>query len=432
MKQFLLMALMFFSVLAKGQEPARTKAFVKKFTDEKFTACRKMMNDEMKKTVSLVQMKLIWNSLEKQFGTFEKTAWLSTETNGESVVSQYSFILKNAAFTLQVSENAGGKINGFYVKPGGYQMPDYAANVKFGKENVVITTDTFNLPGEILIPLQQQKPPLVILVHGSGPNDRDETIGPNKIFYDLALGLAANGVATLRYDKRTKVYKSLYDSIPFDLYAETIADAINAVKVARKSDIIDTSRIVVLGHSLGAMAAPYISNHSDAIGTVMMAGPFRSLADIIPDQYEYIASSDGKISKAEKKQIAKVKQNALRIKQYNYDSLTPPKDLVGYWWGSFFKSELFYSATYQIPRGEKPLLILQGSRDYQVTADKEFTELQHLCDERNNCLTVLYPGLNHLFIYGEKESLPAEYFIPGNVDERVIKDIAVWVKSLGK
>ena len=90
--------------------------------------------------------------------------------------------------------------------------------------------------------------PGVVLVHGSGPNDRDETIGPNKPFRDLAWGLATRGIAVLRYEKRTKRHRLKMALLANSLTVkeETIDDAVAAVTTLHAVEEIDASRIFVL------------------------------------------------------------------------------------------------------------------------------------------------------------------------------------------
>src|SRR5213596_1729423 len=99
----------------------------------------------------------------------------------------------------------------------------------------------------------------VLLVHGTGPNDRDETIGPNKPFRDLAGGLASRGIAVLRYDKRTKAYSAEYAKKgSISIREEVIDDALAAIAFLRSQPRIDKERIFVIGHSLGAILVPEI------------------------------------------------------------------------------------------------------------------------------------------------------------------------------
>jgi fermentation-respiration switch protein FrsA (DUF1100 family) len=76
---------------------------------------------------------------------------------------------------------------------------------------------------------------------------------------------------------------------------------------------------------------------------------------------------------------------------------------------------------------KRPILILQGGRDYQVTSE-DFQGWKDSLSSRENVQFRLYPKLNHLFIEGERRSTPAEYEVPGHVAETVIEDIAAWIK----
>ena len=101
--------------------------------------------------------------------------------------------------------------------------------------------------------------PAVILVHGSGPNDRDETIGPNKPFKDLAWAVASRGVAVLRYEKRTKQHSAKLASVrAFTVKEEVLDDAMAAFVLLRTTEGIVPNASFVLGHSLGGMLVPHI------------------------------------------------------------------------------------------------------------------------------------------------------------------------------
>jgi hypothetical protein len=101
----------------------------------------------------------------------------------------------------------GNKITGlFFVLSGTYKPPPYADSSKFEEREISIGKGIWSLPGTLSLPKGVGFFPAVVLVHGSGPHDRDETIGPNKPFRDLANGLASRGIAVLRYEKRTKQY----------------------------------------------------------------------------------------------------------------------------------------------------------------------------------------------------------------------------------
>ncbi|MBO2517903.1 MAG: hypothetical protein CW338_11660 [Clostridiales bacterium] len=115
------------------------------------------------------------------------------------------------------------------------------------------------LPGTLTLPAGEGPFPAVILVHGSGPSDRDESIGALKPFRDLAQGLAERGIAVYRYDKRTWVYPvQCAADHGVTLMDETADDAAAAVRLLAEQEAVDPERVFVLGHSLGATAVPAV------------------------------------------------------------------------------------------------------------------------------------------------------------------------------
>ena len=150
------------------------------------------------------------------------------------------------------------------------------------------------LPGLLLVPHSDAPVPGVVLVHGSGPQDRDETIGPNKPFRDLALGLVAQGIAVLRYDKRTFASGSamVLSGRPITVEEETVADALAALDSLRAVPGVDPARVYLLGHSLGGYLAPRIAARDGKLaGVVILAGNTRPLEDLIVEQLDYLAAN---------------------------------------------------------------------------------------------------------------------------------------------
>lgn len=204
-------------------------------------------------------------------------------------------------------------------KAAAYQPPSYAVPLMFSEQEVTVGASTdWPLPATLTLPTGAGPFPVVVLVHGSGPNDRDETIGPNKPFQDLAQGLASQGIAVLRYDKRTRVYPSKLASFPkLTVKEETIDDALAAVALLRQTEQVDQKKIFVLGHSLGGMLVPRIgvADQGTIAGFIVFAGATRPLEDEWVRQYQYLYGLAGELSPRQKSEIDGYKQQAARIKQ---------------------------------------------------------------------------------------------------------------------
>jgi hypothetical protein len=272
-----------------------------------------------------------------------------------------------------------------------------------------------------------------VLVHGSGPNDRDETVGANKPFRDLAWGLASKGVAVLRYEKRTKEHADTYKTKghgELTVKEETVDDAVSAAAQLRATEGIDPKRVYVLGHSLGGMVTPRIAKADPQIaGLIILAGATRPLEDMIIEQTRYLMSLKGTPSADEAAKLAELESAVAKIKKLTSADVASPAAILGappsYW------LDLRQYDPPTVAQGLKlPMLILQGERDYQVTA-VDFDRWKSALGGRPAVTFKLYPTLNHLLIAGDGKSTPAEYEKAGHVAEAVVADIAEWIVGLG-
>jgi pimeloyl-ACP methyl ester carboxylesterase len=268
----------------------------------------------------------------------------------------------------------------------------------------------------------------VVFVHGSGPNDRDETIGPNKIFADIAHELAKKGIASLRYDKRTYVIKTTGDtSIPHSgFYDVVIEDAVSALRLALRT-VPEGDRVFLLGHSLGAWLAPEIAGRVPQVaGVIMMAAPAKPLEDIVLEQFKYLYKRNG-YTCAERKEIHKLKKkvrNVKKIDRYLAEKTVPELPLVND--TAFWRDAFHYNALKAAGKITMPILILQGGRDYQVTPDN-FELWKQTYGNKKNFEFIFYDNLNHIFHEGEGKSYPEEYNNAGVIPAKVMSDIATWI-----
>lgn len=302
--------------------------------------------------------------------------------------------------------------------------------MQFTEREITIGEAPIALPGLITLPVGARSVPLVVLVHGSGPNDRDEAIGPNRPFRDLAHGLAARGVAVLRYDKRTRAHPMSFANTAFTVREETIDDALAAIRLARTIPEVDPRRVVLAGHSLGGMLAPRIAAMDGALaGAVLLAGASdESLPDMVDRQLAYLKTLAGADTAAIGAQERALAPGLARVRALTPADSADPTPLLGapaaYWLDLAAYEPLAVAKALTIP-----LFVLQGERDYQA-GNRGFDRWKAEFGTRSQVTFRMYPDLNHLFMSGTGPGNPAEYGTPGRVAQEVIDDIAAWTRAL--
>jgi len=306
-----------------------------------------------------------------------------------------------------------------------WHRPAYSREDAFTQREVTVGSDEWKLGGAITMPVGKGPFPGVVLVHGPGPNNRDEEIYSNRIFRDLAEGLASRGIAVLRYDKRTLTYGDKMGDMAFTIEQETVADAVRAIGVLRSQPEVAANRIYVLGHSLGGYAAPRIAARDGKLaGLIFLSANARPIEDVALDQNDYVAHLDGNPSPQVQQRLDALKAEVARVK--NLQPGTPPPQVLMGLPGVYLLDLKGYDPAEQARQLTIPLLFLQGGRDFQITS-KDFGLWKAGLAGRSNASFQEYPALNHLFISGEGKPGPSDYLNQGNVDPSVIVDIATWI-----
>jgi dienelactone hydrolase len=384
----------------------------------------------LKQALPVKTLTATWQSVLAQRGEFKAQVAVRKETVPTYTAVFVTVQFAKAVLDIKVVFNAKNEIAGLFFQPVPTDRAGKRQVLSAGviEKNVSIKCQEWTLPATLALPAQTGQYPAVILVHGSGPQDRDETLGANKPFRDIAWGLAQKGIAVLRYDKRTFVYGERAFMNSVTVREEVIDDVGAAIALLNKTSGIKQDQIFVLGHSLGGMLIPKIALHAQTVkGLIVMAGPCRPLEDLILEQSVYLCGLDGSISAEEQSYLGLLKKQVAKVKSPELAKTTAPTELLLGAPASYWLDLRAYNPALTAQKVKQPLLILQGERDYQVTL-VDFNMWREALTKQNEVDFKLYPGLNHLFIFGEGKPHPGEYEVPGQVDKKVIDDISIWVK----
>jgi uncharacterized protein len=356
---------------------------VTQFIQEDFEAVVQSLDESLRQQLPVEKLQATLQALVASVGKFKEQVGAHTFQIPSADLVIVTCAFANASLDINVAFNEQDKIVGLTITQVGgveqqytvvYETPAYVSQDLFTEREVQIGKDEWVLPGTLSVPLGDGPFAAVLLVHGSGPNDRDETIGPNKPFRDLAWGLASQGIVVLRYDKRTKVYPEKMRELVNTLTVkeEVIDDTLNAVSLLRSIPEVDSQRIVVLGHSLGGFLLPRIGAADSGIaGLIVLAGLCRTFEDTILDQFSYIYSLSGTLSAEQQKQLDELKKQVALVKSPDLSLSTPASDLPlgvspAYW------LDLRGYHPEEIARGlQQPMLILQAEGDYGRFPDLE-------------------------------------------------------------
>lgn len=400
---------------------------------EKYAELSAMFSDTMKQSVTLEFLQQQVSAELKEFGKPEDIGGVILAEEGTNSLVSFPVRFSNTSIHVQFTFNQSGQIAGMYFRPPNkplpalWKRPSYSKPESFRERELTVGNDKWKLGGTLTTPVAKERVPGIVLVHGPGPNDRNESIFALRIFQDLAEGLASRGYAVLRYDKRTKVYGEEMSESSYTLEEETVEDAVRATALLRKQPEIDPNRVYVMGHSLGGYASPRIAARDRKLaGLILMAGLARPVEDASLEQSDYLVHLKGEPSRNDQARLNQLKAEADKVKTLDPKGDNPPilMGLPAAW----LLNLRGYAPPAEAKRLGIPMLVIQGERDFQVTM-KDFALWKSALGGRDNVTFHSYPGLNHLFIAGEGKSTPVEYHNSGNVAPQVLEDVANWLSG---
>ena len=302
------------------------------------------------------------------------------------------------------------------------------------EEKIIIGEGTeFPLKGILTLPENLEKPvPAVVFVHGSGSSNMDEKVMKLTPFKDLAKGLAEHGIASVRYDKRSFAHgRKMLKNGNLTVKEEVIEDAVLASNLLKNDSRIDSEKVFIIGHSMGAMLAPRIDAEGGNFkGLVLLAGTLDTLEGVLFRQLDEMKNGKSKImswvASAQEKKFKKSFENLYELSDEEAKKIPYAGGVNLY----YFKEMGGHRAADYLEKTEKPVLIMQGTKDLQVNVERDFGGYKRAFGERDNFSFRLYEGLNHCFVpalYDDISKATKEFSKERHIGENVISDIAGWI-----
>ncbi len=416
-----------------GASPGSLEPKARKLVDQlskgDFEGAEKGFGPKLWRALPKEKLAEAWKQVTAQAGSLEGVGAVSFEpVGGEYTIAWVACRFAKGPMRVKAVYDLRERLEGLFFLPGEavpWSPAPYAKADAFDERPVVVKVAGVDLPGFLTLPKGDGPFPAVVLVHGSGPSDADESVGAVKVFKDLAQGLSSRGVLVLRYTKRTRA-----SAAPVATVEDEVIDAVHeAVKLLQGVKQVDPKRITVAGHSQGGYLAPRIAKEVKGLRSiVMLSAPARSVDALLDEQLEYLSRGADPLDRAallEKQKRFKEQIHSPQLKA----SDDVPFPVGGSSKGSYYLDLRAYEPVKTSAALPLPVLLIQGGRDYQVSAARDFGLYQQALAGKPNAVLQLLPALNHLLVPGAGESTPAEYEQPGHVDPAVIEAIAAFATA---
>ncbi|WP_019930901.1 hypothetical protein [Nocardia sp. BMG111209] len=394
---------------------------------QRFDELEAMFAPRLRAAVSAQTVAVAWTTELARVGAVGETGAGLGEPGPEGLVRvRIPVICARGGLTVVFAVDAAGALHGFRLAAAGgdWTPPPYARG-RHTEHEVTVGEAPRAVPGTLTLPGGRGPHPAVVLL-ASGPTDRDATTGPNKPFKDLAHGLATRGIAVLRFDKLTLVHGEAAADSGFTMAEEYLPHAISAVRQLQRHPRVDPARVFVAGHSGGGKAAPRVAAAEPSIaGVAILSGDTIPLPRAVIRVARYLADLDpGENATAT---VESLSAQAAATESPDLAPDTPATGLLFGWPASYWLDLRGYDQVATAAALDRPILIVQGGRDYQVTAAEDLPRWQAGLEHHPHTTFRLHASIDHMLFPGTGPSTPADYQRPQHVDESVITDIADWI-----
>ena len=410
----------------------KTEDFFSLMATEKYPEAYVFFDANFKSKVPVTKLQEMWVAISEKLGKMQSVSVVSSKTQGELFILSVEGKFANDSQNFTLAYNKAEQIVGFFLQPKSDQLnyikPAYADTALYTEKEIYVKTEKHNLVGILTTPKKAVNFPLVVLVHGSGPSDMDGTVGPNKPLKDLASGLAAKGIASIRYVKRTTIYANEFVGT-FSVKEEVLDDAVAAVALARTIPGVNKKQLYVLGHSLGGMLAPRIASLApDLNGIILLAAPARKLTDLIEEQNNYMYALMKDTTAAGRKAMDEAKVEFARTKLNSLGTTIKPDSVLLGLPASYWVDLNTYNQVETAKKLKQRIFIAQGGNDFQVSMT-DFDLWKAALGQRKNVMLKAYVDLNHMLSTQTEKGTVDQYRKPGNVSSVLMDDLTTWINS---
>jgi len=346
----------------------------------------------------------------------------------------------------RINVNDGGEITVFTTLDFVFEPMLPPENASYTAEAIIVGEATdWPLDGIITIPenASSDNPvPAVILVHGSGANNMDLSVFNNRPFFDIADYLSSNGIAVLRYNKRTFSHGAAYTQAfgsSATLWEESIEDALLAAEMLRADERVGD--VFVAGLSMGGLLAPRIAEEGNLDGAILLAAPARPMFEVSASQMiqanidainDLIAA--GAMTQEEADELLAsimVAIGELLEEAQNMPNMTEAELAEAEIFGAPAIYQLSWAESPPqifITRNTFPVLILHGDRDWQVLTEEDFNVLVNYTQGMAHVQAILYDNVNHIFMQSQTSYNDIRDYAPvDRVYNQVLRDIVDWI-----
>jgi dienelactone hydrolase len=418
---------------------ARALAVVELARAGQFDQIRGLFTPGLRPMVTADGLRAAWEAEVAERGQLTAVgAPVSDQADGAMITVQVPVSFERGPQTLAVYLTRDGQLAGIQLAPPGdaapaapWEPPGYADPGRFDETDVTLGSGPLAVPGTLSLPRQRQSGllPALVLLGGSGPEDRDGSIGRSKPLKDLAWGLASRGIAVLRFDKVTHAHPDLVSqNRAFTVADEYVPDALAAIGLLQAHPAIDPARVFVAGHSLGGTIAPRVAAAEPSVaGLVLLAGGAQPLQWAAVRQISYLASLAPASAAASQPGIDALTAQARMVDSPDLSPETPDAELPFGVPAPYWLDLRGYHPVAVAAGLPQPMLILQGGRDYQATVADDLSRWQAGLGQRPDVTIRVLPADNHFFFPGTGPSSPAELAAAQHLDHEVVADVVDWL-----